>query len=74
MSKQPSYIQTSILINNLFHFSDARLERLLVQRKFSIERTKQTIDAHFTIRDQAPELFENRDPTSDELKKSFRMM
>ncbi|XP_044738905.1 alpha-tocopherol transfer protein-like [Chrysoperla carnea] len=59
---------------HLPEIDDARLERLLVQRKFSIERAKQTIDAHFTIRDQAPELFENRDPTSDELKKSFRMI
>nr|CAD7207595.1 unnamed protein product [Timema douglasi] len=31
-------------------------------RKMSLERTKQTVDMYYTVRNLIPEFFKNRDP------------
>nr|CAD7206770.1 unnamed protein product [Timema douglasi] len=38
------------------------LWRILCIRKMSLERTKQTVDMYYTVRNLIPEFFRNRDP------------
>ncbi|KAJ9584950.1 hypothetical protein L9F63_020699, partial [Diploptera punctata] len=44
------------------HYDEARMERLFLRCKTSIERAKQTLDMYFTIKTALPEIFSNRDP------------
>ncbi|KAF5282987.1 hypothetical protein FQA39_LY04858 [Lamprigera yunnana] len=50
------------------HIDERFLLRFLLCCRCSLERTKRLIDLCFTIRSQAPEIFENRDPTSESMK------
>ncbi|XP_044739732.1 alpha-tocopherol transfer protein-like [Chrysoperla carnea] len=59
---------------HLPYIDDARLEAILLLRKFSIERAKQTIDGYFTTRTEHPEFYENRDPCSEEFRKSYKVV
>ena len=38
------------------------MEMMLLRCKGSIERTKESIDMHFTVKTALPEIFNNRDP------------
>ncbi|XP_026326024.1 alpha-tocopherol transfer protein-like isoform X2 [Hyposmocoma kahamanoa] len=52
---------------------DILLRRFLSSCKYSLERTKRTIDFFFTIRSTAPELFCNRDPWAPEVRRVFEI-
>ncbi|KAG6441572.1 hypothetical protein O3G_MSEX001919 [Manduca sexta] len=52
---------------------DILLLRFLTSCKFSLERTKRTIDFFFTIRHNAPELFCKRDPWAPEIRRVFEI-
>ncbi|XP_047999104.1 alpha-tocopherol transfer protein-like [Leguminivora glycinivorella] len=51
---------------------DQMIARLLIARKFSIERVKQKIDNYFTVRHKMPELLRNRDPMAPHLNKVLK--
>ncbi|XP_063237039.1 alpha-tocopherol transfer protein-like isoform X2 [Bacillus rossius redtenbacheri] len=52
------------------HCDDAWLERFMYGCKYSLERTKSILDAYYTVRAAVPELFEDRDPLSQQLQNS----
>lgn len=37
--------------------------------KFSLERTKEKLDMHYTLKTMIPEMFSNRDPFDPEIQK-----
>ncbi|XP_047999644.1 alpha-tocopherol transfer protein-like [Leguminivora glycinivorella] len=51
---------------------DQFISRLLVMRKFSIEKVKQKIDNYYTVRPKLPELLSKRDLTDHNLMKYIR--
>lgn len=44
----------------------------LIRNKFSIERAKQKVDAYFTIRSQAPELYKTLNPNLEADKELYK--
>ncbi|KAJ8965413.1 hypothetical protein NQ314_004166 [Rhamnusium bicolor] len=56
------------LPQNIHH---VMLKRFLHACNNSIEQTKTLIDLFYTIRSQAPEIFDNRDPTKPEIQEVF---
>ncbi|KAK9745837.1 CRAL/TRIO domain [Popillia japonica] len=50
------------------------LSKFLFSCNNSVEQAKRLIDLNFTLRSLAPELFSNRDPQSEELKRAFTMV
>lgn len=59
LSLQPHLPQTA---------TDTMIASFLTGCKNSIQRTKQKLDAYYTVRGYMPELFENRDPLSKEAR------
>lgn len=53
--------------------SDQFLLNFLRGCKYSLERTKQKIDKHFTIKTTMPEIFAERDPTDPNLLKIIQL-
>lgn len=43
-------------------YEEARMERLFLRCKKSIEKCKETLDVYFTVKTALPEIFSNRDP------------
>lgn len=52
---------------------DQFLVTFLRGSKYSLERAKEKIDLHFTVRTLMPELFKNRDPTDPTLLEIIRL-
>nr|CAD7605662.1 unnamed protein product [Timema genevievae] len=48
------------------------LWRIWLIRKMSLERTKQTVDMYYTVRNLIPELFKNRDPVILQEQQAFK--
>ncbi|XP_046998279.1 uncharacterized protein LOC124613608 [Schistocerca americana] len=54
--------------------ADGRLERLYVSCKCSIEKTKKTLDAYYTLKKKFPDIMMNRDPTSPEITQLHKQL
>ncbi|XP_075216084.1 alpha-tocopherol transfer protein-like [Lycorma delicatula] len=59
LSLQPHLPQTA---------TDTLIASFLIGCKNSIQRTKQKLDAYYTVRGQMPQFFENRDPLTEDAK------
>nr|CAD7464814.1 unnamed protein product [Timema tahoe] len=46
--------------------------RIWLSRKMSLERTKQTVDMYYTVRNLLPEFFENKDPVILQKEQIFK--
>lgn len=62
-----------LLICKLFS-DDYFLRRFLYACEHSLEKTKALIDLCFTIRSQAPEIFDNRDPSNPAIQNALKIM
>lgn len=78
LSKQPhlnartgkkNLINTSWVYNVKNILDDQFLLTFLRGCKFSLERTKEKIDMHYTLKTVTPEIYENRDPFLPEIQK-----
>ncbi|XP_049813017.1 retinol-binding protein pinta-like [Schistocerca nitens] len=54
--------------------ADGRLERLYVSCKCSIEKTKKTLDAYYTLKKKFPDIMMNRDPASPEITQLHKQL
>jgi hypothetical protein len=54
--------------------TDEQLILFLNCCQHSLEACKQTIEAYYTIRTHAPELFGNRDPKRNEIQQTLSIM
>lgn len=53
---------------------DNLIIRFLRCCNYSLERTKYLLDLYYTLRSQCPEVFSNRDPQDENLKRMFEML
>lgn len=56
----------------LFVLDDQWILTFLRCCKFSLQKTKEKIDAYYTIRNLMPEFFENRDPFEPEIQEYLK--
>lgn len=54
-------------------FSEKKLiENTYINNKCSIERSKQSIDAYFSLKNKFPEYFLNRDPLDKDIQENLK--
>ncbi|XP_065169737.1 retinol-binding protein pinta-like isoform X2 [Atheta coriaria] len=56
------------------NIEDQLLRRFIISAFHSVEKTKALIDLNYTLRSQAPEIFDNRDPDLHEIQNVFNLV